>query len=83
MQKNLLVCFVLFYSIIVAQNTSEFSQDDFLRGSITPEREWWDLTFYHLDIEVQPEEKFIEGKNTIRYKVLTPKNVMQITFDLL
>lgn len=78
MQKNLLVCFVLFYSIIVAQNTSEFSQDDFLRGSITPEREWWDLTFYHLDIEVQPEEKFIEGKNTIRYKVLTPKNVMQI-----
>ena len=78
MQKNLLVCFVLFYSIIVAQNTSEFSQDDFLRGSITPEREWWDLTFYHLDIEVQPEEKFIKGKNTIRYKVLTPKNVMQI-----
>ncbi|MCB0425235.1 MAG: M1 family metallopeptidase, partial [Mangrovimonas sp.] len=51
---------------------------DTLRGSITPERAWWDLTYYHLDISVDPENKYIEGKNTISYKVLEPNQVMQI-----
>ena len=23
------------------------TRQDSLRGSITPEREWWDLTYYH------------------------------------
>lgn len=57
---------------------NKFTHQDTLRGSITPEREWWDLTYYHLDIEVKPEEKFISGKNTIQYKVLQPHQVMQI-----
>ena len=57
---------------------NQFTRQDTLRGSITPEREWWDLTYYHLDIEVKPEEKFISGKNTIQYKVLKPHQVMQI-----
>jgi hypothetical protein len=25
-----------------------FTRQDTLRGSITPERAWWDLTYYHL-----------------------------------
>ncbi|MCG1036008.1 M1 family metallopeptidase [Polaribacter sargassicola] len=57
---------------------NNFTQQDTLRGSITPERIWWDLTYYHLDIEVKPDEKFISGKNTIKYKVLTPNKSMQI-----
>ncbi|RNC86948.1 MAG: M1 family peptidase [Winogradskyella sp.] len=57
---------------------TDFTKQDTLRGSITPERAWWDLTYYHLDIEVKPDEKFISGKNTIQYKVLEPHNVMQI-----
>ncbi|MFC0605063.1 M1 family metallopeptidase [Winogradskyella pulchriflava] len=60
------------------QEKNSFTSQDTLRGSITPEREWWDLTYYHLDIEVKPEEKFISGKNTIQYKVLKPHQVMQI-----
>ncbi|MFD2727041.1 M1 family metallopeptidase [Hyunsoonleella rubra] len=55
-----------------------FTRQDTLRGSITPEREWWDLTYYHLDVKVHPEKKFILGKNTIQYKVLKPHSVMQI-----
>jgi aminopeptidase N len=55
-----------------------FTKQDTLRGSITPERAWWDLTYYHLDIKVNPEEKFISGKNTIQYKVLENKSIMQI-----
>ncbi|MGB1230826.1 MAG: M1 family metallopeptidase [Winogradskyella sp.] len=60
------------------QGKNKFTKQDTLRGSITPERSWWDLTYYHLDIEVKPSKKFISGKNTIHYKVLEAKQVMQI-----
>ena len=75
---------VLLFSLnSIAQNglfntQNNFTHQDTLRGSITPERAWWDLTYYHLDIEVIPSEKFISGKNTIQYTVLDPANVLQI-----
>ena len=58
--------------------TQSFTRQDTLRGSITPERAWWNLTFYDLTVEVNPEEKFIWGNNVIRYRVLKEGNVMQI-----
>ena len=60
------------------QEKTDFKRQDTLRGSITPEREWWDLTYYHLDIKVNPDDKFISGKNTIQYKVLKNQSVMQV-----
>ena len=57
---------------------SKFSKQDTLRGSITPERAWWDLTYYHLNIKVNPDKKYISGKNTVQYKVLENNSVMQI-----
>ncbi|MDG1729191.1 MAG: M1 family metallopeptidase [Algibacter sp.] len=57
---------------------NNFTRQDTLRGSITPERAWWDLTYYHLDIKVDPDNKFISGKNTIQYKVLEQDSVLQI-----
>lgn len=60
------------------QEKTIFTRQDTLRGSITAEREWWDLTYYHLDIKVDPDKKFISGKNTIQYKVLKEYSVMQI-----
>lgn len=60
------------------QEKKTFTNQDTLRGSITPERAWWDLTHYHLDISVNPDKKFIEGKNTISYKVLESNQVLQI-----
>lgn len=57
---------------------TNFSQQDTLRGSITPERAWWDLNYYHLDIAVNPDKKYISGKNTVQYKVLQPHHIMQI-----
>ena len=55
-----------------------YTRQDSLRGSISPEREWWDLNYYHLDIAVDPVKKRISGSNTIRYKVLEPAQVLQI-----
>lgn len=57
---------------------TNFTRQDTLRGSITPERAWWDLTYYHLDVKVDPDKKFISGKNTVQYKVLESESVMQI-----
>ena len=62
---------------VTAQKT-HFTKQDTLRGSITKERIWWDLTYYHLDIQVFPETKYISGKNTVRYKVLKPYQRLQI-----
>ena len=66
------------YSQNIISEKNYFTKQDTLRGTITPEREWWNLTYYHLDIKVNPDEKYISGKNTIQYKVLKPNSVMQI-----
>jgi len=69
------------FSTIQAQLLTEkhhFTRQDTLRGSITPEREWWDLTYYHLDIAVNPDEKSIKGKTQVHYKVLKPYQTLQI-----
>lgn len=55
-----------------------FTRQDTLRGSITPERAWWDLMYYHLDIAVDPAERTIKGSNRVAYKVLTSDDVLQI-----
>ncbi|MEE9407160.1 MAG: M1 family metallopeptidase [Polaribacter sp.] len=60
------------------EDKSEFTKQDTLRGSITPERIWWDLTYYHLDVEVNPDNKFISGKNTVKYTVLQEYQTLQI-----
>jgi len=81
MKHKILVLLVLIFSISEAQllqDKNNFTKQDTLRGSITPEREWWDLTYYHLDVEVKPDEKFISGKNIVHYKVLEKNKVMQI-----
>lgn len=55
-----------------------FTREDSLRGTITKEREWWDLKYYHLDIEVYPSRKFIEGSVSIHYKVMHPYQMLQV-----
>ncbi len=74
------ICLLLVFFIsngIFAQNR-EFTRQDTLRGSITPEREWWDLTYYHLSVDVHPEDSSFAGSNLIGYRVLEPGKVMQI-----
>jgi aminopeptidase N len=55
-----------------------FTHQDTLRGTETPERTWWDLTYYHLNIVVNPNDSTINGTNTVYYKVLKPGTVLQI-----
>ena len=64
----LFFCFLfLFQSKIQGQN---FTQSDTLRGSITPERAWWDLQHYDLEVTLLINNKSLVGKNTISYRAL-------------
>ncbi|CAM1368040.1 Peptidase M1 [Tenacibaculum soleae] len=72
------ISFSLLAQTSLFDHSKTFTKQDSLRGSITTERIWWDLTYYHLDISVNPDKKFINGKNTVQYKVLKPHNVLQI-----
>lgn len=69
--------FLLIHFASKAQ-TYIFTHDDTLRGSITKERAWWDLQFYHLNVRVQPQDSTISGSVTVRYKVLQPSQTLQI-----
>ncbi len=60
------------------QNKEKFTRQDSLRGSITPQRAWWDLQHYDLSVSVDLEKQSIAGTNVITYTVNRPYQVMQI-----
>jgi len=74
-----LVISVLFFTLSSASfSQQKYTLADTLRGSITPERAWWDLNHYHLAVEIFPETKSIKGSNTIRYRVVSEHQVLQL-----
>src|SRR5215467_292926 len=64
-------------SRLLAQ-TENITRQEMLRGSVTPEREWWDVLHYHLKVEFFPETRRLKGSNVITFKTLKPGNKMQI-----
>src|SRR5262245_29377428 len=73
MKKSLvsIVCVCAFVNLSEAQlglQKEKFTHDDTLRGSLNPNRTWWDVLRY--DIEVKPDyaSKTIIGKTTISFK---------------
>ncbi len=78
---SIIISFLPFLSILPQYQApvhKTFTRQDTLRGSITPERAWWDLTYYHLDIAVNPADSSIYGTNTVTYRVLNTASLMQI-----
>ena len=85
MKNQLLILCIAFASItsinaqgLLSKSNVVFIRQDSLRGSITKERAWWDVKYYHLNIKVNPSDSTITGSNTIRYKVIDEYNRMQI-----
>lgn len=63
----------------IFEKQPQFTHQDTLRGSITPERAWWDVTYYHLSVAVHLADSSISGTNLVQYKVLDEStNRMQI-----
>ena len=84
MNKRLSIIILIFltsfplFSQGIINDINNFTRQDTLRGSITKERIWWDLTYYHLDISVDPINRTIKGSNEISYTVLEPYSEIQI-----
>ncbi|WP_025765353.1 M1 family metallopeptidase [Dyadobacter tibetensis] len=55
-----------------------FTKADSLRGAITPERAWWDLTYYHLSVKPNPADSTIKGSTLVGYTPINPGQRMQI-----
>lgn len=69
---------LLFAATCVFGQTENITRQETLRGSITPEREWWDVQHYHLQVEFLPETRRLRGSNTITFKTVKPGSRMQI-----
>ncbi|GAB3179096.1 M1 family metallopeptidase [Telluribacter humicola] len=78
LKKYILSAFLFLPLLTSAQQRPQFTRQDTLRGSITPERSWWDLTYYHLDVRAMPSDSSLRGSTTIHYKVLKPYQTMQV-----
>src|SRR6476660_2814257 len=59
-----------------------FTHQDTLRGTVGPERAWWDVL--HYDVNVTPDfaSKSITGRTTIQYKVLPNQKTDYMQIDL-
>lgn len=77
-----LVLFVCAVSFLQAQNKRVFTKTDSLRGTITPERGWWNLTKYDLEIQPDYTTKTLKGVNTISYTVVQNNNNTKMQIDL-
>ncbi len=55
-----------------------FTLADTLRGALRPERTSFDVTYYELHLEVDPENRTIEGRVDMDYRVVQPTNRLQI-----
>ncbi len=57
-----------------------YSRGDSLRGNLTPLRTCYDINYYHLDVRVDPDERYISGSNLFRFTATTDFDRLQ--FDL-
>ncbi|MBL4593168.1 MAG: M1 family metallopeptidase [Flavobacteriales bacterium] len=76
--KSIIIIFLFGVQLTSYAQKEDFTHQDTLRGTITPERAWWDLTYYHLSVKVNIKKKTLSGSNLIKYKVLEPHQTLQI-----
>ncbi|MBU1373412.1 MAG: M1 family metallopeptidase [Bacteroidetes bacterium] len=58
-----------------------FTKSDSLRGSLTsPYRTCYDINFYHLDVKVNPKDRFISG--SVVFKFTATNHFKTLQFDL-
>lgn len=55
-----------------------FTRQDTLRGSITPQRAWWNVSRYNIEVQPDFNEKTIKGSVHIAFNVTAPGQQMQI-----
>lgn len=58
----------------------KFNRADSLRGTLSPLRSCYDINYYHLDVRVDIDQKFISGSNEFQFKAT--RDFSKLQFDL-
>src|SRR5688572_13132131 len=78
----ILVMMTFFAASAQQRREKVFTRADTLRGTITPERAWWDIQRYDLSFTPDYVNKTIVGQNTITYKVVQDNHTRKMQIDL-
>jgi len=65
---------------VLSASAQNYTRRDSLHGGLRPERTSFDVQRYDLNIEVNPDKRFISGYNDITFKVI--ENTSKIQLDL-
>ena len=68
----------IFFLISITVVGQEFTKKDSLRGALLPERVWFDVDYYHLNLDISPTSKLISGFNDVHFTVLSESQIMQL-----
>ena len=77
-----LFCILNFFYVKAQQKNEKFTLVDTMRGSITPERAWWDVLRYDISFTPDYVDKSIYGSNRISYKVVKLNSAVKMQIDL-
>jgi aminopeptidase N len=75
---SLCIYIIYLFTATVSLAQTSYSREDSLKGGLTSERIWWDLTYYDLYVNVNIKQQSIEGINKIYFTPTTVSQVMQI-----
>lgn len=64
----------------LTQPKDKFTRADTLRGMLTPPRTSYDINYYHLDVKVDIENRYISGSNLFRFTA--NRDFRRLQFDL-
>lgn len=82
MKTYIFLIITLFFSLQASaqlfSSKQKFTRADSLRGSLRPERTAFDMLKYDLNVLVKPKEKYIQGYNSITFKVLDNQQTLQL-----
>ncbi|BDD01579.1 M1 family metallopeptidase [Persicobacter psychrovividus] len=73
-----LILLALLFSVHQPVQAQQYTRQDTLRGANGPNRAWWDLVYYHLNVRVFPDQQSISGENIMKFVALKEGQTLQI-----
>ena len=77
MKKIIVTLFIICSSNILSSQET-FTRKDTLQGGLRPERTFFNVLHYDLNIKINPEEKYIVGYNDITFGMEGKSDVIQL-----
>src|SRR5579863_5616423 len=84
MRRKLLLLSIFSFAVHVSGRSQlltperVFTHADTLRGSITPERSWWNLLKYELSVTPDYDKQSLSGENDLTFQAIADGQTMQI-----